>query len=82
MKKQDHVPKGICRHYKKEGHYMKDHVEFLKWLNMRDKNKYKYLITSIDESMYLDYSSYNWWIDSGAMIHIINSLDALSIRRT
>jgi hypothetical protein len=38
MKEQNHVPKGVCRHYKKEGHYMMDCVEFLKWLNMCDKN--------------------------------------------
>jgi hypothetical protein len=61
---------------------MKDCVEFLKWLNMRDKNKYNNLITSIDESLYLDYSSCTWWIDSGATIHVINSLQGLSMRRT
>jgi hypothetical protein len=30
MKEQDHVPKGVYRHYKQEGHYMRDCVEFLK----------------------------------------------------
>jgi hypothetical protein len=74
MKEQDHVAKGIYRHCKKEGHYMRDCVDFLKWLNMRGKNKGKDLITSIDESLYLDYSSYTWWIDSGATIHVVNSL--------
>jgi hypothetical protein len=29
MKEQDHVPKSVCRHCKREGHYMKDCVEFL-----------------------------------------------------
>jgi hypothetical protein len=82
MKEQDHVPKGVYRHCKKEGHYMRDCVEFLKWLNMRDKNKCKDLITSIDESMYLDYSSCTWWIDSGATIHVVNFLQGLSMRRT
>jgi hypothetical protein len=57
MKEQNHVPKGVCRHYKQEGHYMRDCVEFLKWLNLRGKNKCKNLITSIDESLYLDYLS-------------------------
>jgi hypothetical protein len=52
MKEQDHVPKGVCRHCKKEGHYIRDCIEFLKWLNMRGKNKCKDLITSIDESLY------------------------------
>jgi hypothetical protein len=55
MKEQDHVPKGVCRHCKQEGHCMRDCVEFLKWLNMCGKNKYNDLITSIDEFMYLDY---------------------------
>jgi hypothetical protein len=30
MKEQDHVPKGVYRHCKKEGHYIKDCIEFLK----------------------------------------------------
>jgi hypothetical protein len=30
MKEHDHVPKGVCRHYKQDVHYMKDCVEFLK----------------------------------------------------
>jgi hypothetical protein len=53
---------------------MRDCIEFLKWLNMCGKNKSKDLITSIDESIYLDYSSYAWWIDSGTTIHVVNSL--------
>jgi hypothetical protein len=61
---------------------MRDCVEFLKWLNMCDKNKCKDLITSIDESLYLYYSSCTWWIDLGATIHVVNSLDGLGTRRT
>jgi hypothetical protein len=60
MKEHDHVPTGVCRHCKKEGHYMRDFVEFLKWLNMHGTNKCKDLITSIDESLFLDYSSCIW----------------------
>jgi hypothetical protein len=82
MKEHDHVPKGVCRHCKQEEHYMRDCVEFLKWLNMYGKNKCKDLITSIDESLYLDYSSCTWWIDSGATIHVVNFLQGLSMRRT
>jgi hypothetical protein len=41
---------------------------------MRGKNKCKDLITSIDESLYLDYSRVTWWIDSGVTIYIVNSL--------
>jgi hypothetical protein len=54
------VPKDVCRHGKKRGHYIKDCVEFLKWLNLRGKNKCNDLIISIDESLYLDYSSCTW----------------------
>jgi hypothetical protein len=82
MKEQDHMPKGVCRHCKQEGHYMRDCVEFLKWLNICGKNKCKDLITSIDESLYLDYSSCTWWIDSGATIHVVNSLQGLNMRTT
>jgi hypothetical protein len=60
---------------------MRDCVEFLKWLNIRDNNRCNDLITSIDESMYLDYSSYTWWIDSGATIHAVNFLQGLNMRR-
>jgi hypothetical protein len=61
---------------------MRDCVEFLKWMNIRGKNKCKDLITSIDESLYLDYLSCTWWIDSGATIHVVNSLQGLSMRKT
>jgi hypothetical protein len=57
MKERDHMPKGVCRHCKQDGHYIRDCVEFLKWLNIRGKNKCNDLITSIDESLYLYYSS-------------------------
>jgi hypothetical protein len=82
MKEHDHVPKGVCRHCKKERHYMRDCVEFLKWLNMRGKNKCKDLITSIDESLYLDYLSCILLINSGVTIHIVIFLQELSMRRT
>jgi hypothetical protein len=60
---------------------MRDCVEFLKWLNIHGKYKCKDLIRSINESLYLDYSSYTWWIDSGATIYVVNSLHELSMRR-
>jgi hypothetical protein len=61
---------------------MRDCVEFLKWLNICGKNKCKDLITSIDESLYIDYSSCTWWIDSCGTIYVVNSLQGLSMRRT
>jgi hypothetical protein len=32
------------------------------------------IITFVDESLYLSYAKSTWWIDSGATIHIANSL--------
>jgi hypothetical protein len=49
MKEHDHVPKGVCRHCKQEGHYMRYCVELLKWLNIRGKNKCTDLIIFFDE---------------------------------
>jgi hypothetical protein len=74
MKEQDNMPKGVCRHYKQEGYYMRDCIEFLKCPNMRGKNKCKDLITYIDESLYLDYSSCTWWIDSDVTIYVVKIL--------
>jgi hypothetical protein len=31
-------------------------------------------VTFIDESLFLSYSKSTWWIDSGATIHVANSL--------
>jgi hypothetical protein len=61
---------------------MKDCLEFLKWMNMRGKNKRKDLVTFIDEYMYLEYSISTWWIDSGATIHVTNSLQGFTMSRT
>jgi hypothetical protein len=57
-------------------------VEFFKWLNIRGKNNCNDLITSIDESLHLHYLSCTWWIDSGATIYVVNSLQGLSMMRT
>ena len=31
-------------------------------------------IIFIDESLYLSYAKSTWWIDSGATVHVVNSL--------
>jgi hypothetical protein len=38
-------------------------------------------VTFIDESFFLEFSTCTWWIDSGATIHVANSLRGLSIKR-
>ena len=32
--------------------------------------------------MYLSYAKYTWWIDSGATVHVANSLQGFHTRRT
>ena len=40
------------------------------------------IITFIDESLYLSYAKSTWWIDSGATIHVANSLQGFHTSRT
>ena len=39
-------------------------------------------ITFVDESLYLSYDKFTWWIDPGAIVHVANSLQGSSMRRT
>ena len=45
-------------------------------------NKGDDIITFIDETLYLSLGRSTWWIDSGATIHIANSLQGISMRKT
>jgi hypothetical protein len=40
------------------------------------------IISFVNESLYIDYSKTTWWIDSGATIHVANSLQGFSSMRT
>ena len=40
------------------------------------------LVTFIDETLYFSYEKSTWWINSGATIHVANSLQGISMRRT
>jgi hypothetical protein len=40
------------------------------------------IITFINESLYVQYSKSTWWIDSGATIHVANSLQGFRSTRT
>ena len=64
------VEKDQCKWCKKHGHYQRDCLDFLKNLLKRGKD----FITFIDESLYLSYAKSTWWIDSGATVHVANSL--------
>jgi hypothetical protein len=38
-------------------------------------------VTFVDESLFLSYSKSTWWIDSGATIHVANSLQGFHMSR-
>jgi hypothetical protein len=40
------------------------------------------IITFINESLYVQYSKFTWWIDSGATVHVANSLQGFHLTRT
>ena len=72
------VKNDQCKWCKKYEHYQRDCLDFLKSLLKRDED----FITFIDESLYLSYAKSTWWIDSGATVHIANSLQGFRTRRT
>ena len=39
------------------------------------------IITFIDESLYADYATSTWWIDSGATINVANSLQGFATKK-
>ena len=72
------MPVNTCLYCKQKGHY-KDCPDYLRSLLKRDEGTDQ--ITFIDESLYLDFSTNSWWIDSGATVHVANSLQGFRTRR-
>jgi hypothetical protein len=64
------VDKDQCKWCKRRDHYQNNCIEFLKHLNKQGGDH----VTFVDESLFLSYSKSTWWIDSGATIHVANSL--------
>jgi hypothetical protein len=71
------VDKDQCKWCKRRGHYQKNCIEFLKHLSKQGDDH----VTFIDESLFLSYSRSTWWIDSGATIHVANSLQGFYTRQ-
>ena len=65
------VEKDQCFYCKKTGHYKKDCSDYLKMIMAK---KGENIITFINESLCVQYLKSTWWIDSGAIIHVANSL--------
>jgi hypothetical protein len=63
---------------REKGHYQKNCIEFLKHLNKQGEDH----VTFVDEFLFFSYSKSTWWIDSGATIHVANSLQGFHMRRT
>ena len=73
------VEKDQCLCCKKTRHYKKDCPDYLKMIMAK---KGENIITFINESLYVQYSKSTWWIDSGATIHVANSLQGFRSTRT
>ena len=73
------APKGTprCKFCHKKGHGQRDCPKFKDWL--AKKGDYLFMIY---ESFNIDVPSNTWWVDSGSMVHVTNSLQGFhTIRR-
>lgn len=64
---------------KKTGHYKKDCAAWLKAFMAKRGN---YIVSLVNESLYVKFPKSTWWIDSGATVHVANSLQGFSSTRT
>jgi hypothetical protein len=58
---------------KETGHLLKECPKWMKHMLKKGED----IITFVDETLYLRYSKFIWWIDSGATIHVANSMQGM-----
>jgi hypothetical protein len=73
------VDKDQYLHCKKTGHFKKDCPEWLKSIMAK---KGIDIVSFVKESLYSQFSKSTWWIDSGATVHVANSLQGFYSTRT
>jgi hypothetical protein len=73
------VDKDQCLRCKKTGHFKKDCPD---WLKSIMAIKGIDIIYFVNESLYSQFLKYTWWIDSGATVHVANSLQGFYSTRT
>ena len=80
--KTAHVQKGksslVCSFCKSPKHMQKECAGFKEWLQKKGND----VVSFIDESFLANFSPNTWWIDSGATVHISNSLQVFHSMRT
>ncbi|KAM1562249.1 hypothetical protein ACFX1Z_005280 [Malus domestica] len=70
-----------CFFCKKAGHMKKNFPKYKAWLAKQEVKKGKNVFVCF-ESNSVDIPSNAWWLDSGSSIHVTNSLQDFTIRRT
>ena len=79
LKVQNNAPTGlVCKFCKSPKHMQKHCAGFKEWLQKKGND----VVSFVDESFLADFSSNTWWIDSGATVHISNSLQVFPSMRT
>ena len=61
------------------GHYKQDCPNYLKMIMAKNSVN---VISFVNESLYIQFSKSIWWIDSGATVHVANSLQEFPSIRT
>ena len=74
---QDNGPR-TCKFCGSPKHFQKYCPGFKEWCGKNGKDS----VSFVDESFLANYSPDTWWIDSGATVHISNSLQVFSTMRT